>query len=83
MEVFRKLWTTAENIVGSTKLMVGISAAIVALAAKWGLNLSTEAVVAIVAPIIAAILGRSHVEAAVAKASAPKISLTEIQPSKN
>lgn len=46
------------NLLGSKKFIAAVIGLIVALAAEFGLELDTEAIMAIVSPIIAYILGQ-------------------------
>lgn len=47
----------------SKKALAAIAGVLVGLAAKKGLDLDTESVLAVLSPIVAYILGQSHVDA--------------------
>ena len=47
---------------GSKKALAAIAGVLVGLAAKKGLNLDTESVLAILSPVVAYILGQAHVD---------------------
>lgn len=51
-----------KEMIGSKKALAAITGVIVALAARYGLELETEAVAAIVSPIVAYILSQGYVD---------------------
>jgi hypothetical protein len=85
MEVLKRLGQTLGRMVDSTKLVLAIATAIAGALAHWGLNVPVEVLVTVVTPVVAAILGRSAVEATANLASRPaQVNVTEItRPSVN
>jgi hypothetical protein len=51
------------DLLRSKRFVVVIAGTVAALAAKAGLDLNTEALAVILAPVVAYILGQSHVDA--------------------
>lgn len=52
------MWKTVKVMLGSKKALAALAGVIVALAAKIGLDMDTEAVLAVVSPVVAYILGQ-------------------------
>ena len=52
------MWDAVKGILGSKKAIAAIAGVVVSLVAKVGIDLETDAIVAILAPIMAYIVGQ-------------------------
>lgn len=69
--MLKNLWNTLKLLAASRKVMLAFISALAMLGGKLGLDLSTEAMAAIVSPIWVAIFGIAHEDAAAKKALPP------------
>jgi len=62
------LWGSLKGLLGSKKFVAGIAGVVVGLAAKLGLDLQTDEIIAILSPLMVAITGQAVADAGKEKA---------------